>query len=92
MVWETTASALIGIAIACAAVRRFPTRFPDHRLALATGTGGAMLGGLITRTVLGPGSVPVVLLAGALCGVVLLSLLVQTSSSPSRRHASGLAG
>ncbi|NJQ07986.1 hypothetical protein [Streptomyces lonarensis] len=86
MLWEPTVSALLGLVIAAVAVGRRPARFLDSRLALATGAGGALLGGLIARTVLGPGSLPVVLLAGAVFGAALLSLVVRAGHGPAHGH------
>ncbi|NJP69045.1 hypothetical protein [Streptomyces spiramenti] len=88
MLWEPTACALLGLVIAAVAVSRHPARFLDTRLALATGAGGAMLGGLITRAVLGPGSLPVVLIAGAVFGAVLLSLVVRVNGGQVRSPVS----
>ncbi|NJQ15852.1 hypothetical protein [Streptomyces bohaiensis] len=84
MLWESTACALLGLVIAAVAVGRRPARFFDTRLALAAGAGGAMLGGLIARAVLGPGSLPVVLVAGLVFGAALLSLVVRVSHAPAR--------
>lgn len=92
MLWESLASALLGLTAAYAAVRRRPGRFPDHRLALATGPAAAFFGALLTRAVLGAGHLPVVLAMGLLVSVVLLSLLVHTETAPRRRQAARLSG
>jgi hypothetical protein len=88
MLWESFASALLGLTAAYFLVRRYPGRFRDRRLALATGPSAAFFGGLLTHAVLGTGHALVVLAVGALFSAVLLSLLVRTES-PSRRHRAG---
>lgn len=77
MVWEALGSALIGFAVAWTALRTFPARFPSRPLALATGPVAALLGGLITRVVVGPGNAAVTLVAALCVGAALLSLLVR---------------
>jgi hypothetical protein len=95
MLWESLASALLGFAVAYAALRRYPGRFRDQRLTLATGPAAAFFGGLLTHAVLGPGHTLVVFAMGLLSGAVLLSLLVRTEAGAAvsgRRQAAGLSG
>ncbi|MBA0051442.1 hypothetical protein E0L36_11225 [Streptomyces sp. AJS327] len=82
MVWETLGSALVGLAIAYAAARRFPGRLGDQRLVLATGPVAGLLGGLICRVVLGPGHLPVALLAAVGVAAAMVSLLFGDDSRP----------
>jgi hypothetical protein len=94
MLWETLASALLGLATASAAVRRYPTRFRQHRLTVASGAAAAFFGALLTHAVLGPGHALIVLTMGVLVCAVLLSLLFQPDprgSAPHRRQPAGLA-
>ena len=94
MLWETLASVLLGLCAAGAAVHRYPTRFRDHRLTLATGTAGGFLGGVLTYAVLGAGHAPIVLTMGLLVCAVLLSLLVQPDPQGTQhgRRTAGLTG
>ncbi|WP_237323237.1 hypothetical protein [Streptomyces sp. JJ36] len=87
MLWEALGSVILGLALAGAAARWLPGRFPHRPLLLATGPVAALLGGLITRVVTGPGHpVAVLTVAAAVC-VALLSLLHGGGSrSPQVRH------
>ncbi|CAM3114187.1 hypothetical protein ACH4LN_21715 [Streptomyces albus] len=84
MIWEALGSAAIGLALALAATRRFPERLPDRRLVLATGPVAALVGGLITRIVLGSGHLPVALCVALGVSTALLSLLLR--DAPERRQ------
>ncbi len=89
MFWEALGSALLGAAVACAALRRFPTHLPRPALVLATGGVSGLLGGLITRIVLGSGHTPSVLVAALGVCAALLSLLLsdgQGGRRPARRQ------
>lgn len=75
--WEAVAFAALGLGIAYAATHFWPARFPSRTLVLATGPIAALVGGLITRTVLGGGHAAVTLPVSALVAAALLSLLVR---------------
>ena len=76
MLWEALGSALVGFAVAYAASWRFPDRLSNQPLVLATGPVAALLGGLICRVVLGPGHLPVALIAAAGVAAAMVSLLL----------------
>lgn len=96
MLWEALGSAVLGLALAYAADRRYAQRLPDRRLVLATGPAAAFVGGLIGRAVLGPGHVPVTLVCALGVSAALLSLLLrdegpghrQWRKDPLRTHGS----
>lgn len=77
MIYEALGSALVGLAVAWSALRWLPRRFPSRVMVLATGPSAALLGGLITRIILGPGHIPVTLFAALAVGTALLSLLLR---------------
>ncbi|MDJ1136671.1 hypothetical protein [Streptomyces iconiensis] len=77
MFWEALGSAALGLALAYAVDRRCAARLPDRRLVLATGPVAALVGGLIARTVLGPGHVVVTLVCALGVSAALLSLLFR---------------
>ena len=69
--------AAIGLALAYGAVRALPARLPGRPLVLSTGPVAALAGGLIARTILGPGHVMIGLAAAAVMAAALLSLLLR---------------
>ncbi|GEB52198.1 MULTISPECIES: hypothetical protein [Streptomyces] len=85
MFWEALGSAALGIALALVADRRFSGRLPDRRLVLATGPVAALVGGLITHVVLGPGHSLVALACALGVSAALLSLLLR-DEKPARRQ------
>ncbi|MCZ7416682.1 MULTISPECIES: hypothetical protein [unclassified Streptomyces] len=84
MLGEALGSALLGLAVACAALWSFPRRFGNPPLVLATGTIAAALGGLVTRAVLGPGHLGVSLLLAVAVAAALVSLLLDGRRAYSR--------
>jgi predicted permease len=86
MVWEAFAFAIVGLGVAFAAVRTLPDRFPTVRLVLATGPAAALLGGFVTRAILGAGEVMLALLAGVVMAAAMLSLLVRPSGGRQDNH------
>jgi hypothetical protein len=70
-------SVLIGFALAFAAARRLPQRFPSRPLVLSTGPGGALLGALLTRAVLGSGYPTAPLIGAVGFALAMLSLLIR---------------
>ncbi|GCD35055.1 hypothetical protein OEIGOIKO_02798 [Streptomyces chrestomyceticus JCM 4735] len=77
MVWEALGSVIVGLAIALAATRRLPGRFPARTLTLATGPAAALLGAFLAHSILGPGHFFQTLLAAACLGAAMLSLLIR---------------
>lgn len=77
MLWVLLGSTLLGLAASSTAARWLPHRFPDRRLTLATGPTAALLGGLVTRVVLGPGHLAVVCAVALTVSAALLSLLIR---------------
>ncbi|MFG2302928.1 hypothetical protein [Actinacidiphila glaucinigra] len=85
MMWEALAFAAVGLSVAYAATRLLPRRrLPEATLVLATGTVAAVLGGLITRTVLGSDRFLINLAVSVGVAAVLLSLLVRPPRSTRR--------
>ncbi|WP_208875158.1 hypothetical protein [Streptomyces armeniacus] len=76
MIWEALGSAVLGLAIALAATRWLPSRFPDRALVLGTGPAAALLGGVIARIVMGPGHPAATLAIAAGVSMAILSLLL----------------
>ncbi|WP_407704030.1 hypothetical protein [Streptomyces smaragdinus] len=81
---EALSSMIIGFGLAMAAVRRWPARFPQRLLTLATGPAAALVGAGLTHSALG-GDEPVatVVVAGAVAAA-LLSLLVRDGKRATR--------
>ncbi|WP_431951059.1 hypothetical protein [Actinacidiphila sp. bgisy167] len=78
MLWEALAYAAVGLSVAFAATRLLPRRrLPAATLVLATGTVAAVLGGLVTRTVLGSDRFLISLAVSVGVAAALLSLLVR---------------
>lgn len=85
MLWEAAVFAVLGLAAAYAATRLFPSRVPPSPLALATGPVAALIGGLVTLTIVGPGHPEAIFPAAFLVAAALLSVLARP---PRRgRHA-----
>ncbi|MGW7354859.1 hypothetical protein [Streptomyces sp. Z26] len=82
MFWEALGSAVLGLVLALAAVRWLPSRLPDRVLVLGTGTAAALLGGVITRIVLGTGHSLVTLSVAAAVSAAILSLLLGNVRPP----------
>ncbi|GAA2601815.1 hypothetical protein [Streptomyces axinellae] len=85
MIWEALGSTAIGLVLAHGATRRYPGRLPDRRLVLSTGPVAALLGGLISGIVLGPGHTLVALACALGVSAALLSLLLR-DEAPARRQ------
>jgi len=87
MFLETLGSAILGLALAWAAVHRLPHRLPVRRLVLPTGVAGGLLGAFLTHTALGSvGFLPVMLGAVAVAAASV-SLLVRPSGRLHRHHS-----
>ena len=65
MILEALGSALLGVLLAWAAVRRLAHRLPTRILVFGTGAAGALFGDFVTHSALGPGTVPLNLLGAA---------------------------
>lgn len=78
---EALGSALLGFALAWAALHRLADRLPPRRTVLITGVLGGLFGSLVAHAALGPGFAPYTLLGAVAICAVLLSLLIR----PARR-------
>ncbi|MFF9911810.1 hypothetical protein [Streptomyces sp. NPDC013457] len=87
MFLEALGSALLGLALAWAAVHRLPDRLPARGVVLTTGTLGAVFGALVTHGALGPGHALATLLGAVAIATVLLSLLIRPAARRLRRSA-----
>ncbi|MER8046982.1 hypothetical protein [Streptomyces sp. NPDC094032] len=87
MFLEALGSALLGFALAWAAVHRLPDRLPARAAVLLTGSLGAVFGALVTHGALGPGHFLATLTGAVAVAAVLLSLLVRPASRRLRRSA-----
>ncbi|MGW2922634.1 hypothetical protein ACWDBF_32860 [Streptomyces angustmyceticus] len=92
MIWEALGAVLIGLAIALSATRWLPDRFPASSLTLATGPVAALLGALLTRSILGPGHPVQALVAAVAVGAALLSVVARPPRRRFRRSAAPLKG
>ncbi|MFE4265288.1 hypothetical protein [Streptomyces sp. NPDC056883] len=83
---EALGSALLGLALAGAAVRVLGPRLPSSRVVLASGVAGALFGAYLTHTALGPGhnTLFATLIGGALVSGVVLSLLLRPTGRAGR--------
>ncbi|MET3985945.1 hypothetical protein [Streptomyces sp. PvR034] len=83
MLLEALGSALLGLALAAAALRTLPTRLPSPRTVLVSAALGALFGSYLTHYALGPGHTTpsATIVGGALVSAVVLSLLLR----PARR-------
>ncbi|MGW7257082.1 hypothetical protein [Streptomyces sp. NPDC054834] len=87
MILEALGSALLGLALAWAAVHRLAHRLPARALVLGTGVAGALFGDFVTHSALGPGTVLPSLLGAAAVSAASLSLLLRPAGRLRRRSA-----
>ncbi|MFC8506174.1 hypothetical protein ACFU3J_31880 [Streptomyces sp. NPDC057411] len=87
MFLEALGSALLGFALAWAALHRLPDRLPARGAVLVTGALGAVFGALVTHGALGPGHFLATLIGAVAVAAVLLSLLIRPASRRLRRSA-----
>ncbi|GAB2950184.1 hypothetical protein [Streptomyces heilongjiangensis] len=87
MFLEALGSALVGLALAWAAVYRLPHRLPARTLVLPTGVAGALFGAFLTHTALGSTHVLVLLSGGAIVAAASLSLLLRPTERFRRSSA-----
>jgi hypothetical protein len=90
MLVEIVVFAVVGTLVGAAAIRFLPTRFPGPRwLTLSTGTGFALLGGLVARFVIGPGRAPACAAVAAVTAALLVSVLARPEEVPRGAHRGG---
>ncbi|MER5598544.1 hypothetical protein [Streptomyces sp. NPDC002265] len=87
MILEALASAMLGVALAWAADRRFSHRLPNRAFVFATGLAGALFGDFITHSAVGPDSLLPSLLGAAVVSAASLSLLLRPAGRLRRRSA-----
>ncbi|MFI2430814.1 hypothetical protein [Streptomyces sp. NPDC018693] len=87
MILEALGSAVLGIALAWAAIHRLSHRLPAPTLVLATGAAGALLGAFLTAGALESSSVVLTLVGAAVVSAASLSLLLRPSPRLRRRSA-----
>ncbi|MEV5969220.1 hypothetical protein [Streptomyces sp. NPDC051921] len=87
MFLEALGSALLGFALAWAAVHRLTDRLPGRGVVLVTGALGGAFGALVTHGALGPGHFLATLIGAVAVAAVLLSLLLRPASRRLRRSA-----
>ncbi len=87
LLMEVLGSALLGLALSAAAVRRLESRLPSRRVVLVSGVLGALFGAYLTRFALGPGhsTLLATLIGAVLVSAVVLSLLLRPARGPRRR-------
>jgi hypothetical protein len=87
MLLEALGSAVLGLALAWAAVHRLPHRLPARRLVLPTGVAGALFGAFITHSALGSVGLLLVLVGSLVVSAASLSLLLRPAERLRRRSA-----
>ncbi|MEV1084958.1 hypothetical protein OG828_17950 [Streptomyces sp. NBC_00457] len=87
MILEALGSAVLGLALAWAAIHRLSHRLPARSLVLPTGVAGALLGAFLTHSALDAGNVLLILTGAATVSAASLSLLVRPSGRLRRRSA-----
>ncbi|MER5433021.1 hypothetical protein [Streptomyces sp. NPDC002588] len=88
MILEALGSAVLGLALALAALQRLSHRLPVRTLVVATGVAGALFGDFVTHSALGPGTLLLSLLGAAIVSAASLSLLLRPAGRLRRRSAS----
>lgn len=92
MFLEAFGAAVLGLAIAYGAAAQLPARFANRALVLGTGPTAALLGGVVSRVVLGPGHALITLAVAAAVSIAILSLLLSDGvggSGPPRSSGFG---
>lgn len=87
MFLEALGSALLGLALAGAAIHRLSHRLPARSLVLATGIAGALFGAFLTHSALDAGSVLLNLVGATIVSAASLSLLLRPAGRLRRRSA-----
>ncbi|MFF1453132.1 hypothetical protein ACFVYF_34120 [Streptomyces sp. NPDC058274] len=86
MFLEALGSAILGFALAWAAVHRLSHRLPARTLVLPTGIAGALFGAFLTHSALGPGHFALTLVGAVAVAAASLSLLLRPAER-FRRHS-----
>ncbi|MFF4589871.1 hypothetical protein ACFY30_01285 [Streptomyces sp. NPDC000345] len=87
MILEALGSAVLGLALAWAALQRLSHRLPVRTLVFATGVAGALFGDFVTHSALGPGIPLLSLIGAAVVSAASLSLLLRPAARLRRRSA-----
>ncbi|WP_340376339.1 hypothetical protein U5640_15230 [Streptomyces sp. SS7] len=87
MILEALGSAVLGLALAWAALQRLSHRLPVRALVLATGVAGALFGDFVTHSALGSGTLLTSLIGAAVFSVASVSLLLRPAGRLRRRSA-----
>jgi hypothetical protein len=87
MFLEALGSALLGLALAGAAIHRLSHRLPTRSLVLATGIAGALFGAFLTHSALDAGNVLLNLVGATIVSAASLSLLLRPAGRLRRRSA-----
>ncbi|WP_413758875.1 hypothetical protein [Streptomyces sp. MMBL 11-3] len=91
MFMEALGSAVLGLALAWAAVHRLPHRLPVRRLVLSTGVAGGLFGAFLTHTALGSVGFLPVMLGAVTVAAASISLLLRPAGRIHRHHHSAAA-
>ena len=91
MLLETIGFVVVGFAVAYAATRAFPGRFASVPLVRATGPAAGLRGGLVARSVLGPGHAAATVTLAAAVAVALVTLLLRPEHRATAPKRSGTA-
>ncbi|PAZ16546.1 hypothetical protein CLM62_07435 [Streptomyces sp. SA15] len=87
MFLEALGSALLGLALAGAAIHRLSHRMPARSLVIATGIAGALFGAFLTHGALDAGNVLLILVGATVVSAASLSLLLRPAGRLRRRSA-----
>ncbi|KUO11714.1 hypothetical protein [Streptomyces sp. DSM 15324] len=87
MILEALGSAVLGLALAWAALQCLSHRLPVRVLVLATGVAGALFGDFVTHSALGSGPLLPSLIGAAVFSVASVSLLLRPAGRLRRRSA-----
>ncbi|MFD2688344.1 hypothetical protein ACFS5L_26405 [Streptomyces phyllanthi] len=87
MFLEALGSAVLGLALAWAALHRLPHRLPSRALVLPTGVAGSLFGAFVTHSALGTGHLLPVLAGALIVSTASLSLLLRPAERFRRRSA-----
>ncbi|MFE2042963.1 hypothetical protein ACFXAZ_18965 [Streptomyces sp. NPDC059477] len=87
MVLEAISSAVLGLALAWAAMSRLPHRLPARRVVLSTGVAGSLFGAFVTHSALETGSLLLILTGSVIVSTASVSLLLRPTGRLRRRSA-----
>ncbi|WP_431036613.1 hypothetical protein ACQYWQ_21055 [Streptomyces sp. P6-2-1] len=89
MIVEAVGAAALGLVLAALTLHRLPGRLPHQALVYATGGVGGLFGAFVAHSSLGPGHLPLTLLAATALTAALLSLLPRPESLAAERPREG---